>query len=83
MMDSARQSESRDFQGIVPTLNNNSSDDVELGELNFQPAPRRIQISSEELEALKPVIMRLYIDQRLSFNEVRKVLATKYNYNPT
>jgi len=83
MMDNVRQSESRDFQRIVPTLNNNSSDDVELEELNFQPAPRRTQISSEELEALKPVIMRLYIDQRLSFNEVRKVLATKYNYNPT
>lgn len=45
--------------------------------------PRRRRVTFEETEALKPLITDLYIDQRLSFKEIQKVLSTQHNWCPT
>jgi len=49
------------------------------------PAPVRLrsQLAPAELEALRPVIHQLYIEEGQTFRQVQKQLRAWYNYNPT
>jgi len=42
----------------------------------------RSQLAPAELEALRPVIQQLYINEGQTFRELQKQLCTQYNYNP-
>jgi len=82
-MDSEQCSGVGDIGTIVPQLNISVSSDADSGVTYSKPATQRRQLSSQELEALKPVIKDLYIDQGLPFRELRNILSTQYDYNPT
>lgn len=47
------------------------------------PHRPRHQLIPQELEALKPVIKTLYIDNGLTFREVQQILHARYNYKPS
>ena len=44
--------------------------------------PRR-QLTPAEVETLRPIIKRLYIDEGWTFRQVQWHLRTYHNYNPT
>lgn len=43
----------------------------------------RRHLSSEEWEALRPIVKRLYIDKNKTFDEVAVVFRDEHNFNPT
>ncbi|KAH8588973.1 hypothetical protein B0O99DRAFT_638072, partial [Bisporella sp. PMI_857] len=51
--------------------------------LLLQPTTTKRQLTEQELEALRPVITRLYIEEGLRYEDVRKYLFENYNVDPT
>jgi len=70
-----------EFGMNVPELSNSGSDITGLGNNHSQPRTKKSENFLQELEALKPVIKKLYIDNGLRFREVQKVLSTQHHYN--
>ena len=48
-----------------------------------RPLAGQRKLSPEELDALKPVIQDLYINNGLTFREVQRILHARYDYSPT
>ena len=82
-MDSQNINEKEQCQGPPPELDKPNAglrrDAVESPGL---VVPRRL-MTAAELEELKPVITRLYIDEGRTFQQVQKYLRTHHHYNPT
>jgi hypothetical protein len=50
---------------------------------NWPVGSKRMQLSQQEWNELKPIIQKMYIDEGKKFKEVAVYLQTNHNFNPS